>query len=42
MLHAAELGFIHPESGDELRFESPLPADMQRLLNYLRREHAPK
>ena len=42
MLHAAELGFIHPESGDELRFESALPADMQRLLNYLRREHAPK
>ena len=42
MLHAAELGFIHPESGDDLRFESPLPADMQRLLNYLRREHAPK
>lgn len=40
MLHAAELGFVHPESGDELRFESPLPADMQRLLKYIRREAA--
>ena len=29
MLHAAELGFVHPETGEELRFESPLPADMQ-------------
>jgi 23S rRNA pseudouridine1911/1915/1917 synthase len=36
MLHAAELGFVHPESGDDLRFESPLPADMRRLLDRLR------
>jgi len=36
MLHAAELGFVHPESGDDLRFESPLPADMQKLLAQLR------
>jgi 23S rRNA pseudouridine1911/1915/1917 synthase len=36
MLHAAELGFVHPESGDDLRFESPLPADMRRLLDWLR------
>lgn len=31
-LHAAQLGFKHPRTGDKLRFESPLPADMVRLL----------
>jgi 23S rRNA pseudouridine1911/1915/1917 synthase len=36
MLHAAELGFVHPETGEDLRFESPLPADMRRLLDRLR------
>jgi len=36
MLHAAELGFVHPETGDELRFESPLPADMRQVLAALR------
>jgi 23S rRNA pseudouridine1911/1915/1917 synthase len=36
MLHAAELGFVHPASGLELTFTSPLPADMRRLLERLR------
>ena len=31
-LHAAALGFVHPISGAELSFESPLPADMQALI----------
>ena len=34
-LHAAVLGFIHPITGETLRFETPLPPDMtalQRLL----------
>ena len=31
-LHAASLGFTHPRSGEELRFESPLPEDMERSL----------
>ncbi|CAO4174569.1 RluA family pseudouridine synthase [Methylorubrum populi] len=31
-LHAAELGFLHPRSGERLRFESPLPEDFARLL----------
>lgn len=35
-LHAARLGFIHPVTGAEMGFESPLPADMQRLLADLR------
>lgn len=36
-LHAAVLGFKHPITGEELRFESPLPADMEELLAALRR-----
>ena len=35
-LHAAVLGFIHPVTGAELRFESKLPADMAGLLVELR------
>jgi 23S rRNA pseudouridine1911/1915/1917 synthase len=31
-LHAAELGFEHPRTGKPVRFEAPLPADMQALL----------
>jgi len=38
MLHAAELGFVQPETGQDLRFESPLPADIRRVLDRLRRE----
>ena len=34
-LHARTLGFVHPSSRRELDFESPLPADMQELLNAL-------
>ncbi len=37
MLHAAELGFVHPETGEELRFDSPLPADIERVLTALRK-----
>ncbi|MDK8874029.1 pseudouridine synthase [Paracoccus sp. SSJ] len=35
-LHAAELGFEHPVSGQTLTFASPLPADMAGLLATLR------
>ena len=31
-LHAAVLGFIHPHTGEEMRFESALPADFRELL----------
>ena len=34
-LHAAALGFIHPVSGAELAFESPLPSDMRALIEAL-------
>jgi 23S rRNA pseudouridine1911/1915/1917 synthase len=40
-LHAATLGFVHPITGDALRFESPLPEDFERLLGALRRSDAP-
>jgi 23S rRNA pseudouridine1911/1915/1917 synthase len=36
-LHAARLAFVHPASGGEAAFESPLPADFARLLDSLRR-----
>jgi 23S rRNA pseudouridine1911/1915/1917 synthase len=39
MLHAAELGFVHPVTGDELRFTSPLPDDMRKVIAALRRRH---
>ena len=30
-LHAAVLGFRHPITGEQLRFETPLPPDMAAL-----------
>jgi 23S rRNA pseudouridine1911/1915/1917 synthase len=42
MLHAAELGFVHPVSGEELRFTSPLPADILKVLAALRKAYTPK
>ena len=35
-LHAKELGFVHPVSGQSLRFSSELPADLAGLLSTLR------
>lgn len=32
MLHAAELGFDHPATGEYVRFCAPLPADMERAV----------
>lgn len=34
-LHAADLGFDHPATGERLNFSSPLPVDMTDLLNRL-------
>ena len=36
-LHAASLGFVHPESGQEMTFEAPLPEDMAGVVERLRR-----
>jgi len=35
-LHAYLLGFAHPTTGKTMRFESPLPADMARLVEALK------
>lgn len=35
-LHAATLGFEHPVTGEWMRFEAPLPEDMEALLAALR------
>jgi 23S rRNA pseudouridine1911/1915/1917 synthase len=35
-LHAAELIFRHPRTGDAMRLTAPLPADMKKLLENLR------
>jgi 23S rRNA pseudouridine1911/1915/1917 synthase len=35
-LHAAELGFEHPVTGEALRFTSPLPSDIGAILDALR------
>jgi 23S rRNA pseudouridine1911/1915/1917 synthase len=34
-LHAAELGFVHPVSKENLSFKSPLPSDIQELFGNL-------
>lgn len=36
-LHAAELGFVHPISGEDMRFEMPLPRDLSQFIDRLRR-----
>jgi 23S rRNA pseudouridine1911/1915/1917 synthase len=35
-LHAAELGFAHPVTGEVVQFRSDLPSDMQELIDQLR------
>lgn len=34
-LHAAQLGFVHPRSGEALSFDSALPADLEAVLSRL-------
>jgi 23S rRNA pseudouridine1911/1915/1917 synthase len=36
-LHAAELGFVHPSTGNPVTFAVPLPQRLERLLSHLRR-----
>jgi 23S rRNA pseudouridine1911/1915/1917 synthase len=37
-LHAKVLGFIHPTTGEYLEFDTELPEDMARILEYLEKE----
>jgi len=41
-LHAWRLAFEHPSTGRRLSFEAPPPADLQELLDGLRRACAPR
>jgi 23S rRNA pseudouridine1911/1915/1917 synthase len=36
-LHSAEIEFTHPRTGKRLRFQAPLPADLEQFLRRLRR-----
>jgi len=36
-LHAAELGFTHPITGEEMKFAMPLPDDLKKFLDRLRK-----
>lgn len=40
-LHAAVLGFVHPTSGETLRFETAPPIDFQQALEALDLQHRP-
>lgn len=37
-LHAHQLGFVHPETGSHVVFESPPAVDLQRALEIMRAE----
>jgi 23S rRNA pseudouridine1911/1915/1917 synthase len=37
-LHAAVLGFEHPVSGENMRFEAPYPTDFKTLLEALEKD----
>lgn len=39
-LHAAELGFVHPITGEELHFRMPFPPDLTEFYERLRRDAA--
>lgn len=39
-LHAAVLGFVHPRSGERVRFEAPLPGDMNSLIGAMQRRES--
>jgi 23S rRNA pseudouridine1911/1915/1917 synthase len=41
-LHAARLAFTHPADGRRMEFTSPLPEDLQRILDELREEFDPE
>ncbi len=41
-LHASELGFSHPVTGEDLRFVRPVPDDFSRALELLRSRSSPR
>ncbi len=41
MLHAQQLGFDHPGTGQRMEFLAPLPLDMERIISWLKNMQAP-
>ena len=39
-LHASRAAIAHPDSGEVLRFEAPLPTELQAFLDHLKQAHA--
>lgn len=40
MLHAHELSFTDPESGNDVSFQAPVPADLQQVIDSIEWDHA--
>jgi len=40
MLHAWQLGFLHPETGEEMTFEAPIPEDFGKIADAITPEKA--
>lgn len=40
MLHAYQLSFTHPSTGERMTFEAPLPPEFEALLTQLRQERS--
>jgi 23S rRNA pseudouridine1911/1915/1917 synthase len=40
-LHARTIGFIHPLTGTYMEFSTPVPEDMQRIMEYLEKQQEP-
>lgn len=38
LLHAKTLGFTHPVTGEEMSFDSEIPEDFQKILDFLRKK----
>jgi 23S rRNA pseudouridine1911/1915/1917 synthase len=38
LLHAYQIGFIHPRTGEYMEFQSPLPVEFQKVLNKIKEQ----
>lgn len=39
-LHAGEISFLHPDSGEKVSFEAPLPEDMDQIITEMKKFYA--